>query len=135
MSQHTHHLVAVADDLEEASVETDPLLVRPAARTFTSVTPLPKLQLAAVFAIKLVIPVSMAQVMPYINVLVAELAKSDGAETGYYSGLVVSARSTRRHAICVHTSCGRVAGQRQWDCTSARHIRVGTSFRCMVLSP
>ena len=107
--QHPHHLVAVADDLEEASVETDTLLVRPAARDpAVAVTPLPKLQLAAAFAIKLVIPISTAQVLPYLNVLVAELAKSDGAETGYYSGLVVSARSTslcQSHSHVLRSCC------------------------------
>lgn len=106
-----HPLVAVADDLEEASVETDPLLVRrAAARVPTYITPLPKLQLAAVFAIKLVLPISSAQVMPYLNVLVAELAKSDGAETGYYSGLVVSAPCPPCPASRVHTFRGRAIG-------------------------
>lgn len=56
--------------------------------------PLPKVQLAVVYAIKLVVPIASTQAMPYMNVLVSELAASSGAETGYYSGLVVRVQST-----------------------------------------
>ncbi|KAH9948661.1 MFS general substrate transporter [Amylocystis lapponica] len=87
-----HHIFAVADDLEEASIETDPLLVSRAPESSARVvTPLPKLQLGVIFAIKLILPITVSQVLPYLNVLVAELAKSEGAQTGYYSGLVGSA--------------------------------------------
>ncbi|KAF9805229.1 hypothetical protein IEO21_09135 [Rhodonia placenta] len=63
--------------------------------------PLPKVQLAVVYAIKLVVPIASTQAMPYMNVLVSELAASSGAETGYYSGLVGSASSTA-HLLTIY---------------------------------
>ncbi|KAI0916406.1 hypothetical protein AcV5_006893 [Taiwanofungus camphoratus] len=82
------------DDSEQAivteDIETDPLLH---GRTRMRPNPLPKVQLGAVYAIKVVIPIASTQILPYLNVLVAELASSEGAETGYYSGLVGSASS------------------------------------------
>ncbi len=52
--------------------------------------PLPKLQLAIIYAIKLALPIASTQILPYYNVLVGKLAASEGADTGYYSGLAVS---------------------------------------------
>lgn len=52
-------------------------------------TPLPKAQLAIIYAIKLTLPISSTQTMPYYNILIEKLAASEGAETGYYSGLAV----------------------------------------------
>ncbi|EMD37323.1 hypothetical protein CERSUDRAFT_50458 [Gelatoporia subvermispora B] len=73
-------------DSASGSLESDPLLPRN-GQVAPSITPLPKLQLAAIYAIKLTLPVSHTQMMPYLNELVAKLAASEGAETGYYSGL------------------------------------------------
>ena len=53
-------------------------------------TPLPKTQLAVVYAIKLTLPIAYTQVLPYFNVFIEKLAASEGADTGYYSGLAVS---------------------------------------------
>ena len=53
-------------------------------------TPLPKAQLATIYAIKLTLPIALTQVLPYFNVLIEKLAVSRGADTGYYSGLAVS---------------------------------------------
>ena len=52
-------------------------------------TPLPKGQLGTVYAIKLTLPIALTQVLPYFNVLVEKLAASEGADTGYYSGVTV----------------------------------------------
>ena len=82
--------------------------------------PLPKLQLAVVFFIKLVIPIAGTQTLPYINVLVADLAKASGAQTGYYSGLVVG--SSLRLMSCNLTA---LPGKRQVDCAFAHHILLG----------
>ncbi|OCH87038.1 MFS general substrate transporter [Obba rivulosa] len=77
-------------DSASGSLESDPLLRRH-AQAAPPITPLPKLQLAAIYAIKLTLPISHTQMMPYLNVLIAQLAASEGAETGYYSGIVGSA--------------------------------------------
>ncbi|CCL98654.1 uncharacterized protein FIBRA_00656 [Fibroporia radiculosa] len=63
--------------------------------------PLPRVQLGVVYAIKLIIPIAGTQVYPYINLLVAELASSEGAKTGYYSGLVGSA-SAAAHLLTIY---------------------------------
>ncbi|KAI0355607.1 MFS general substrate transporter [Trametes cingulata] len=55
--------------------------------------PLPKAQLAVIYAIKLTLPIANTQSMPYYNFLIEKLAASEGAETGYYSGLAHTAFS------------------------------------------
>ncbi|KAJ8489468.1 hypothetical protein ONZ51_g2904 [Trametes cubensis] len=49
--------------------------------------PLPKVQMAVIYAIKLTLPIALTQSIPYYIVLIEKLAASEGAETGYYSGL------------------------------------------------
>ncbi|OBZ70714.1 hypothetical protein A0H81_09127 [Grifola frondosa] len=73
-----------ANNAEGGDIETARLL-----RRSPRPNPLPKAQLAVIYAIKLTIPIALTQALPYINVLVEELAASEGAETGYYSGLAV----------------------------------------------
>ena len=68
------------------STERSPLL----GAVHRKPTPLPKLKLATIYAIKLSFPIALTQVLPYYNVLVEKLAESEGADTGYYSGLAVS---------------------------------------------
>lgn len=72
--------------------EQQPLLpTRPApVRT----NPLPKLQLAAIYSVKLLVPIASTQIMPYVNLMIQELLENSGIESGkervgYYSGLVV----------------------------------------------
>jgi hypothetical protein len=82
------------DDLdnEEAreTTDTDPLLDNP-ARHGRSRTPLPKLQLASLFLIKLVVPVASTQITPYVNDLVQRFRFTDNpARIGLYSGILVS---------------------------------------------
>ncbi|OSD06738.1 MFS general substrate transporter [Trametes coccinea BRFM310] len=67
--------------------ETSPLI--PKAKK--QANPLPKAQLAVIYAIKLTLPIALTQSIPYYNVLIEKLAASEGAETGYYSGLAHSA--------------------------------------------
>ncbi|KAI0332370.1 MFS general substrate transporter [Cubamyces sp. BRFM 1775] len=59
-------------------------------------TPLPKIQLAVIYAIKLTLPIALSQSIPYYNVLIEKLAASEGAVTGYYSGLANGAFSVSR---------------------------------------
>lgn len=56
----------------------------------TARTPLPKAQLAAVYAIKLTIPIASQQLKPYINQMIEDLHLSGARTTGYYSGVVGS---------------------------------------------
>lgn len=73
----------------------------PAAPTFltpllgmsgrAAANPLPKGQLAAVYTIKLFIPVASLQMLPYVNQMIEDLHLSGARSTGYYSGLVGSA--------------------------------------------
>ncbi|EPT00739.1 hypothetical protein FOMPIDRAFT_1122034 [Fomitopsis schrenkii] len=94
--------MTVRSDGPETSSDCEPLL-SPELRHHVPPrpNPLPKLQLAVVFFIKLVIPIAGTQTFPYINVLVADLAKASGAQTGYYSGLVGSANSVA-HLLTIY---------------------------------
>lgn len=66
---------------------SDALLGQNSAARVTP-NPLPKAQLAAVYAIKLVVPIAIQQVTPYVNQMIGDLHLSDAKSTGYYSGLV-----------------------------------------------
>ncbi|KAI0079836.1 MFS general substrate transporter [Panus rudis PR-1116 ss-1] len=50
-------------------------------------TPLPKAQLAVVFLIKLLLPVSLTQPVPYLNLMLEELPGITKDTVGYYSGI------------------------------------------------
>lgn len=55
-------------------------------------TPLPKLQLAILCAVRLMDPVTFTQIFPYINECISRLhLVEDDSQIGFYSGLVVSA--------------------------------------------
>ena len=83
-------MTVAADVHSDSSSDSDPLLPpEHHHRHPPRPNPLPKLQLAVVYFIKLIIPIAATQNLPYINVFVADLAKAAGAKTGYYSGLVV----------------------------------------------
>lgn len=75
--------------------EQSPLLGQPPR---AKQTPLPKLQLAAIYAIKLLVPIAGTQILPYLNLMIQELLEKSGTESnkdrvGYYSGLVVRLKS------------------------------------------
>lgn len=52
------------------------------------VTPLPRAQLAAIYAIKLIVPVANTQIMPYVNKMIAGFDLPDQRNVGYYTGLL-----------------------------------------------
>ncbi|KAM5534538.1 hypothetical protein V8D89_011742 [Ganoderma adspersum] len=82
-SQHVEPATHATSD------ETAPLL----AKHRNQLSPLPKLQLAVIYAIKLTLPIATTQALPYYNVFIEKLAASEGADTGYYSGLAHSVAS------------------------------------------
>lgn len=51
-------------------------------------TPLPRAQLAAIYTIKLVVPVASTQIMPYVNKMVAGFDLPSEQDVGYYTGLM-----------------------------------------------
>ncbi|KAH8103553.1 MFS general substrate transporter [Cristinia sonorae] len=69
-----------------AAQEHQPLL--PPHRNVVQ-TPLPKLKLAVVFAVKLLIPVASAQPSPYINKMIENILGGP-EKVGYYAGFVTS---------------------------------------------
>ena len=52
-------------------------------------TPLPKAQLGALIAVRIVDPIAYQQIFPYINQLLADLRIAQPERVGFYSGLVV----------------------------------------------
>ncbi|PCH36125.1 MFS general substrate transporter [Wolfiporia cocos MD-104 SS10] len=98
MSREESESLLSADERVDTA-ETSSLLHR--RRVSTRRTPLPKVQLGVVYAIKLVVPIAGTQLMPYINVLVGDLASADGAEVGYYTGLVGTANSAA-HILTIY---------------------------------
>ncbi|KAI0769762.1 major facilitator superfamily domain-containing protein [Trametes elegans] len=75
--------------------ESDPLLHAPEPRK-PQPNPLPVAQIAVIYTVKLTLPVANNQSIPYYHVLIERLAASEGAETGYYSGLAHSAFSVAK---------------------------------------
>ncbi|KAI0675155.1 MFS general substrate transporter [Trametes maxima] len=69
--------------------EPEPLVAKQHAKP----NPLPVFQLAVIYAIKLTLPITSTQSIPYFNLLIEKLAASEGAETGYYSGIAHTAFS------------------------------------------
>lgn len=55
------------------------------------ITPLPKSQLAVIFAIKLAIPLGTQQILPYVNELLADQLGKPSKEIGYYTGIIFTA--------------------------------------------
>ncbi|KAF8551949.1 MFS general substrate transporter [Imleria badia] len=56
-------------------------------------TPLPKAQLGALIAVRIVDPIAYQQIFPYINQLLADMRIAEPERVGFYSGLVESAYS------------------------------------------
>jgi hypothetical protein len=72
-------------------------------------TPLPVAQLAAVYAIKLVVPVANTQTMPYVNKMVAGFDLSSKRGVGYYTG-VLSFGHTAGQIVSIY-AWGRLSGK------------------------
>lgn len=67
------------------------------------VTPLPKLQLAALCSVRLVDPIAFTQIFPYVNEFMSSLHLTDDpSKIGFYSGLVVGGAFCPR---CIRTGC------------------------------
>ncbi|KAI9568452.1 major facilitator superfamily domain-containing protein [Boletus coccyginus] len=75
----------VGGDEEDVSSRTPNLQLAP--------TPLPKAQLSALIAVRIVDPIAYQQIFPYINQLLADLHIAEPERVGFYSGLVESAYS------------------------------------------
>lgn len=76
--------------------ETSPLLLEDANCTDTqrrTTNPLPRAQLATIYGIKLVVPISGTQTTPYILKMVARMNLPGGGSVGYYSGLLAAAHT------------------------------------------
>lgn len=71
----------VCGDEEDVSSRTPNLQLAP--------TPLPKAQLSALIAVRIVDPIAYQQIFPYINQLLADLRIAEPERVGFYSGLVV----------------------------------------------
>ncbi|KAF8551948.1 MFS general substrate transporter [Imleria badia] len=91
----TNHI----DDLDAANESTHLLSGDEEAvssrtpNTRSSPTPLPKAQLGALIAVRIVDPIAYQQIFPYINQLLADLRIAEPERVGFYSGLVESAYS------------------------------------------
>ena len=70
------------DDEEALSTVHEP-------NTKKSPTPLPKAQLAALFAVRIIDPIAYQQIFPYINQLLVDLRIAEPERVGFYSGVVV----------------------------------------------
>ena len=83
-------------------------------------TPLPISQLAAIYAIKLIVPVANTQSLPYINKMVASFGLSGERGVGYYTGLL-SFSHTAGQILTIY-AWGRLSGKlRAWG--SVRGLR------------
>ncbi|KAJ7043197.1 major facilitator superfamily domain-containing protein [Mycena alexandri] len=70
---------------DSASLESQP------PKETKKVTPLPRLQLAALCAVRLVDPIAYSQIFPYINPMLSDLRVTDDpSKIGFFSGLVES---------------------------------------------
>ena len=79
-------------DAHVAANESTPLLLdgdEEAPNTRQIQTPLPKVQLGAVIAVRIVDPIAYQQIFPYINQLLVDLRIAEPERVGFYSGLVV----------------------------------------------
>lgn len=69
------------EDLEDG-------IISPSRRS--SPNPLPRVQLATIYGIKLVVPVSGQQISPYVNKMIAAMDLPGNGSVGYYTGLLSS---------------------------------------------
>lgn len=75
--------------------ETSPLLPRDVehSRPPSSVTPVPWKQILTLCAVRVVDPMSFAQILPYINDMLREMKVADPSRVGFYSGIIESSFS------------------------------------------
>ncbi|KAJ7871414.1 major facilitator superfamily domain-containing protein [Mycena olivaceomarginata] len=102
--------------------ETRPLLSESASGTSleaqtpteSKITPLPRIQLAALCAVRLVDPIAYSQIFPYINEMLFHLrVAEDPSKIGFYSGLVESSYAiTQLLAIYNWSKLSDIIGRR-----------------------
>lgn len=95
---------AAAGNEDEESPKTSPT-----RRNTTRVTPLPRTQLATVYAIKLIVPVANTQVLPYVNKMVAGFDLPSEQTVGYYTGFL-SFSHTAGQFLTIY-AWGRLSGR------------------------
>ena len=88
-------------------------------------TPLPRMQLAAIYGIKLIVPVANTQVLPYINKMVGLMNLPGGRSVGYYTGLLSTAHTAGQ--ILTIFFWGRLSGTKCFH--NARDSRCLLSIR------
>ncbi|GJE97069.1 MFS general substrate transporter [Phanerochaete sordida] len=76
------------DDADSRPRSPAALAGEPPTRARAPPTPLPRAQLAAIYAIKLVVPIASTQALPYVNKMLAGLGVPSERDVGYYSGLL-----------------------------------------------
>jgi len=82
------------DEQQPLLSEDDPRSGRDERQKHIKTTPLPKLQLLALFTIKLLLPVASTQISPYLNKMVEDIIGSEHRDqVGYYSGAVIASYS------------------------------------------
>lgn len=72
------------------------------------VTPLPRAQLGAIYLIKLVVPITNTQILPYKNKMVAGFGLPNERTVGYYTG-ILSLVNSLGHFITI-LGWGRLSG-------------------------
>lgn len=106
--------------------ETAPLLAQAEEEASTEHmlrrTPLPRAQLAAIYTIKLVVPVANTQALPYINKMVEAYNLPAGASVGYYSGLLALALSIGHFGSIF--SWGRLSGMRSQTSSCRGYVNI-----------
>ena len=101
-------LLGNGEDDDDASRRFSPT----PARLRGPVTPLPRAQLAAIYLIKLVVPVTNTQMLPYKNKMVASFGLPNERSVGYYTGILSLAHSLGHFATIL--GWGRLSGMRHF---------------------
>lgn len=111
---------------ETASLLSQGRGVSPARRGRAGRTSLPKVQLATVFAIKVLVPVALTQFLPYVNDMVDIILGTHDA--GYYTGIVVCVFACALLMCYVYCGSRRAGDVRLYRSLSV-HVSVGSSIR------
>ena len=100
------------------------------SRTRPAPTPLPKAQLGALIAVRIVDPIAYQQIFPYINQLLADLRIAEPEQVGFYSGLVVRIDCLdARLFLLTQTHDGQTIGERILARAGVFGVSVGKDIR------
>ncbi|KAN0074592.1 Major facilitator superfamily domain containing protein [Tylopilus felleus] len=128
MDNHDDLRVDVADESTPLLPGDEEEAVSKTTNTKNATTPLPKAQLGALFAVRLVDPIAYQQIFPYINQLLADLRIAEPERVGLYSGLVESTYSLAQ--VCSMYQLGKISdvvGRRPVVFTGLLGIAVATT--------